>query len=48
MGMSQQRERKSLEWNPSISKKLELTRQCGVGGEGESGDSISTVKHISH
>lgn len=44
----EQAERESLEWNPSISKKLGLTRQCGVGGEEGSGDSISAVKHISH
>lgn len=40
--------KESWEWNPSITKKLEWTRQCGVGGEGGSGDSISPVKHISH
>ena len=45
MGVSN---KESLEWKPSISKKSELIHQCGVGGEGGSGDRVAHVKHISH
>lgn len=40
--------KESLEWNPSLSKKSELTHQLGMGGEGGSGKGISHVQRISH